>query len=103
MENPNELIWNCGPLPDIHSVGPKTRILAWVIYDYPNSSNEPYRDFHGKLKIIQIVWPWENDCNSLQWVSNDYLPVGLNEKVTHWAWVIQDSKEPNVSWKTNGL
>jgi hypothetical protein len=102
MENPNELIWNPGPLPDVSSTGPNSKILAWIVFDYPHSHSS-HSELHGKFKYVLTVYPWENEFNSLAWRAQNKFTVGLNEKVTHWAWVIQDAKEPNVSWKANGL
>lgn len=56
LKFPNELEWQEGPLPDVHSVSKNCRILIWIT-DVKT----------GECCGLREVYPSENELNPLRW------------------------------------
>lgn len=100
-EQPGQIVWNDGDLPDVHTVPKDCCILAWFVNDFPGGPDSqewkdlkrhwpeapPWEEVHGKLRRIECVHPWENDLNPLRWCDSSCHPIGYQEKVKYWAWI----------------
>jgi hypothetical protein len=73
IDNPSQIVWNKGSLPDVHSVPKKCFVLVWL------------GDEKFNLKRIEVVSPREDTLNPLRWC-DDMLPIDLKE-VKYWAWI----------------
>jgi len=104
MNNPKEIEWFDGDLPDVHTVPYDCCILAWFVNDFPGgpeskewkdivkwhgSAADKYKweDVHNHLRRIEMVHPWKDDLNPLKWCDSGCHPIGWQEKVIHWAWI----------------
>lgn len=97
MIHPQEIEWNAGELPDVHSVPKGCSVLAWFVQDISQEEwnrighilkqHGIFLENNGNLRRIGMCVPWENDLNPLRWVDSGGMPIGYHEKVTYWAWI----------------
>lgn len=101
LNQPSDIEWFEGDLPDIHLVPKDCCILAWFVNDFPGGPDSKewndvlryctsplkWEDVHEKLRRIELIHPWENDLNPLRWCDSSCHPIGFQEKVKYWAWV----------------
>jgi len=107
INSPQELVWNEGDLPDVHSVPYNCVMLAWIIHDFDLSDRdyierfckmnhideERIKKYNGKFKDIKVVSPWKNEFNpDLRWYDGQWSIGYVDEKVIFWAWISKGEK-----------
>jgi hypothetical protein len=79
VENPTDLVWNEGPLPDPRDCADGT-VIVWIT------------DEKGELRWTGLAYPWGNDLNVLRWTASGGLGLGFEDwETVRWAWVREPS------------
>jgi hypothetical protein len=109
ITHPDQLYWNTGELPDVHSVPYDCRLMAWFVNDITQEEYErcepncSHPDANGDLRRIVMVLPYQNELNALRWCDSSFHPIGYHEKVAYFAWMRKGTPPEAVDFKKEGF